>query len=119
MKNLLVICALIGGMMFANAQDKPKPTYEKEGKLIKATFYYDNGEVSQTGYYNKAGNLHGTWKSFDTDGKKIAVAQYNNGEKEGKWFFWSEETLKEVDYNNSEITNVSTWKITEPVVSND
>ena len=119
MKKLLFICALLGGILFANAQEKPKGTFEKDGKLIKATYYHDNGEVSQTGYYNKAGNLQGTWKSFDKNGNKVAIAQYNDGKKEGKWFFWTDGTLKEVDYADSEITNVNTWQVTEQVVSNE
>lgn len=120
MKKLLTICALVGGMLFTTAQEKPKDSFVKEGNLIKGTMYHDNGEIRQTGYYNREGKLQGKWESFDDKGNKTAVAQYENGKKVGKWFFWNDDTLNEVDYSNSKITNVSTYKITgERVVSNE
>ncbi|PHQ30908.1 MAG: nicotinic acid mononucleotide adenyltransferase [Leeuwenhoekiella sp.] len=119
MKKLLVIVALVGAVSFVSAQEK-KNTYVKEGNLIKATLFYDNGQVSQEGYYTADGKLHGEWVSYDTDGKKTAVANYNEGKKTGKWFFWEDDTLREVDYSQSRITSVNTWKIEgERVVSND
>ncbi len=119
MKKLLVIVALIGAVSFVSAQEK-KNTYVKEGNLIKATLFYDNGQVSQEGYYTTDGKLQGEWVSFDRNGKKTAVANYDQGEKTGKWFFWNDGTLREVDYTQSKITSVNTWKIDgERVVSNE
>jgi hypothetical protein len=40
------------------------------------------------------------------------------GTREGKWFFWKEEVLQEVDYQNNEIINVVTWSSSEPVALN-
>ncbi len=115
-----MIFALIGTFALSNAQEKVKNTYVKDGNLIKATLFHDNGDVSQTGYYTKEGKLQGTWISYDVEGKKTAVAQYEKGQKVGKWFFWNDETLKEVDYTNSRITSVNTWKNSgERVVSNN
>ncbi len=112
MKKLLLIFALVGGMLFTNAQEKNKNRYVKDGNQIKATLYHDNGKISQTGFYTKDGKLQGTWMSFDENGKKTAEAHYENGEKTGKWFFWQDQDiLKEVDYSNSKIVNVQTWKI--------
>ena len=121
MKQLFLILALVGGMLFTNAQDKVKNEYIKDGKLIKATLYHDNGVVSQKGFYTKDGKLQGTWVSFDENGKKTAEAHYNKGQKTGKWFFWQDgNILKEVDYSNSKITSVNTWKMQgEQVVSSN
>ena len=69
-----------------SAQDI-KPTFEKDGKMIKATYFHDNGEIAQTGFLLE-GKLHGDWVMFDNEGKKIATGQYMNGRKSGKWFFW-------------------------------
>jgi len=112
MRNILMVFALVGGIFFTNAQEKVKNDYVKEGNLIKATLYYSNGEVSQQGFYTKQGKLQGDWTSFDQKGNKTAEAHYENGEKTGKWFFWQDDNiLKEVDYSNSKILAVNTWKI--------
>ena len=65
-----------------------------------------------------AEKLQGEWKSYDVSGKKIAVGNYENGKKVGKWFFWNTNRLSEVDYSNSKIVGVNTWTNTNPVVSN-
>ena len=82
----------------------------KKGEFIFATEYHDNGIVSQEGYYNNEGKLHGTWTSYDTNGNKLAVAQYRNGEKVGTWYFYQGEKLQEVTYSSSKILKVVTWK---------
>lgn len=115
---ILLVALLCTAALFA--QEKGKNSYVKEGNLIKATLFHDNGEISQKGYYTEDGKLHGTWISYDANGSKTAVAQYENGSKTGKWFFWNGDMLREVDYSDSKITNVSTWKIAgERVVSNN
>ena len=120
MKKLLMIFALVGGVFFANAQQELKNKYVKKGNLVEATLYHDNGQISQRGFYTREGLLQGTWVSFDTSGKKTAEAHYDKGQKTGKWFFWQDNILKEVDYSNSRITSVNTWKIQgERVVSSN
>ena len=119
MKKLLVAVAFLGAVSFASAQEK-KNIYVKEGNLIKATLFHDNGQVSQKGYYTADGKLQGEWISYEKSGITTAVANYENGEKTGKWFFWNDDTLREVDYSQSQITSVNTWKIEgERVVSNE
>ena len=98
------------------AQDK-KPIFEKEGELVKGTFYHDNGEVSQQGFYLDK-KLHGKWVAYDANGKKIALGQYENGKKTGKWFFWNNDQLSEVSYSNNTIAEVTTWSEKSEVVSN-
>lgn len=99
-----------------SAQDI-KPTFEKDGKMIKATYFHDNGEIAQTGFLLE-GKLHGDWVMFDNEGKKIATGQYMNGRKSGKWFFWENDVLKEVDFTDNRIVNVKNWSQGEVVSVN-
>jgi len=93
MKKILMIAAILfSGIV---AAQEVKPTFEKQGNTIKGTYFHENGEIRQQGFYNKEGKLHGEWKSYDATGKKIAMGQYDNGTKTGKWFFWEGEKLSE------------------------
>ena len=83
--------------------------YVDKGDLTEATYYYDNGTIQQIGTFNKSGKLHGTWTSYDVEGNKLALGEYNNGKRVGKWLFWTENSLKEVEYENSKITKVNEW----------
>lgn len=117
MKKLLLIAAFLVSGTVAFAQNH-KPTLEKKGNVIEATYFHDNGTVAQTGLFTLQGKLQGEWKSYDVNGKKIAVGNYENGQKVGKWFFWNTNRLSEVDYSNSKVLNVNTWQNTSTVVSN-
>ncbi len=116
MRNLVMILTL----MFATTifAQEVKPTFEKQGNQIKGTFFYEDGTVRQSGFYNKEGKLHGEWKSYDATGKKIAMGQYYNGVKTGKWFFWSADKLSEVNYTDNQIAEVTTWSNKDNVVVN-
>ncbi len=88
------------------AQQKRELKLNKDTNLIEVVYYHDNGVVSQTGTYTTVGKLQGEWLSFNTEGKKIISANYDNGKKVGKWFYWTKETVKEVDYNTNVIANL-------------
>ena len=109
-KLFTALLILFGLSMSANAQKDKEVHYEKKGDLTEATYYYENGEIEQKGTFNADGQLHGLWTSFDVEGNKIAVGQYVNGMKTGKWFFLTGDTLKEVDYVDSRIVSVVEWK---------
>ncbi len=116
MKNLIfTLVFLFSAVVFA--QKSTEPVFEEQGNLIKATFYHDNGEIAQQGFY-KNQKPHGEWKAFDITGKKIAVATYKNGVKTGKWFFWNADKLSEVDYKNNEIVTVTRWENANSIVLN-
>ena len=107
MKKIMIFGALaLSGLAFAQAK---KPVLEQEGNLVKATYYYDNGQIQQQGHF-KDGKLEGNWVAFDEKGNKKSMGNYTNGEKTGKWFFWSDKTLSEVDYANSRVASVKSWK---------
>lgn len=116
MRVVLSILALSLSFM-VQAQHKG-PKAEKVGDQVKATFYHENGEVAQIGYFLN-GKLNGEWKMFDQTGKKIAMGQYDQGHKTGKWFFWEEDGLKEVDYQENRIASVVKWNQGEAVVLNN
>lgn len=116
MKNIMLIVAILFSGV-AMSQEM-KPTFEKEGQAIKGTFYHENGVISQQGFYNQKGKLHGDWKAYDKTGRKIAMGQYTNGVKTGKWFFWNADKLSEVNYSNNDIASVTTWSNKSDVVVN-
>tara|TARA_R110000868_G_scaffold29732_4_gene110518 strand:+ start:26590 stop:26943 length:354 start_codon:yes stop_codon:yes gene_type:complete len=87
-------------------QQKRELKLNKDTNLIEVVYYHDNGVVSQTGFYTADGKLQGEWLSFNTEGEKIVSANYDNGKKVGKWFYWTKETVKEVDYNTNVIANL-------------
>jgi antitoxin component YwqK of YwqJK toxin-antitoxin module len=115
MKNLLFFVAFITTM--ALAAQAPEPTYKKQGDLVKATLFYDNGAVAQTGFY-MAGKLHGEWTMFTKEGNKLAMGSYNLGVKTGKWFFWEGQALKEVDFINNKMAAITQWDNKGTVVLN-
>lgn len=82
-----------------------QPTYKKSGDMVLATYYHDNGQVAQHGYYLD-GKLHDEWSMYDQEGNKIANGHYNMGKRTGKWFFWNKEEVKEVDFADNKIVNV-------------
>lgn len=107
MRKIMILGALvISAMTFAQTT---KPFLEQEGNLVKATYYYDNGQVQQQGHF-KDGKLEGNWVSYDANGNKTSMGEYTNGEKTGKWFFWNNKSLSEVDYSKSRIAKIQSWK---------
>lgn len=115
MKKYIILTALIfSGIAFAQENN---PKLEAVGELVKTTYYFENGKIQQEGFF-KNGKLEGLWTSYDTNGNKLSVANYENGEKTGKWLFWNGNNLSEVDYSNSRIASVKTWK-QEALVNRD
>lgn len=113
MKKLVILAVLMfSGVIFAQ---EAKPVLEPFGKKVKATYFHENGQVMQEGYFVK-GKLEGKWVSYDENGNKIAIAEYKNGKKVGKWFFWTDSsdrgfaTLSEVDYSDNRVASVKNWK---------
>lgn len=111
-KYIILIAILFTGTIFSQ---ESKPVLELFGKKIKATYFYDNGQIQQQGFFEN-GKLEGIWVSFDEKGNKTSIAEYTKGIKTGKWFFWSPENedvvknLCEVDYSNNKITEIKNWK---------
>ena len=106
MKNIIIALAFLASAIgFAQ---KIEPKHEIVNGLVKSTYFHDNGQIAQVGFY-KNGKVHGQWTSFDTIGTKTSLGNFENGAKVGKWFFWTNKNLSEVDYTDSRITAVKTW----------
>ena len=108
-KYILIAVFFIGTAAFAQNTNQPK--LEVKADLTLATYFYDNGSVQQEGTFSKNGALEGLWTSYDFKGNKLSQGNYSNGIKTGKWFFWTENSLKEVDFVNSKIMNVNEWDL--------
>ncbi|MBK8600886.1 MAG: membrane-binding protein [Flavobacterium sp.] len=105
MKKFMIIGAvLISSMIFAQ---KGTPKLEVVDNMVKATYYYDNGKIQQEGFF-KDGKLEGKWIAYDAQGNKLSVGEYSNGQKTGKWFFYNEAKLSQVDYTNNQVAYVTT-----------
>ena len=111
MKKILALAIMLTATL-SFAQKERTLKLNKETNLIEATYYHENGTVSQTGTYTIDGKLHGDWISFNVQGHKVVSATYDQGEKVGKWFYWNDDTLKEVDYTKNAIASVNEWKQT-------
>lgn len=107
MKTYLLALALVfSGIMYA--QDA-KPVLEPFGNKVKATYFYENGQIQQEGFFEN-GKLEGFWVAYNEDGSKKSSGFYKEGAKVGKWFFWKDANLSEVDYSNNAIAMVKNWK---------
>ncbi len=108
MKKILCIL-LVFSVSFVFAQKTPNVEIKNDGEVVIATYYHDNGAIEQQGPFNKKGELHGIWTSYDNQGQKVSTGNYQNGKKTGKWMFWTATKLKEVEYLNSQIVSVNEW----------
>ena len=105
-KYVILVALLFSGVIFA--QDA-KPVLEPFGKKVKATYFYDNGQVKQEGFFEN-GKLEGIWVSYNEAGDKTSCGEYVEGVKNGKWFFWKGNNLSEVDYSNNKVAKVKNWR---------
>ncbi len=115
LKILLLSSLMLSGSAIMAQENDIEKVFKQKGDLIEATFY-ENGQVAQKGFY-KDKELHGEWVAYDQNGNKKAIGKYSEGLKTGKWFFWNEEELSEVDFENNRIASVHKWKGDEGVVS--
>ena len=105
----------MSGIAFSQSDN---PVLEEQGQLVKATYYYTNGNVQQVGYF-KDGKLDGKWTSYDANGKVKAIAQYTNGVKSGKWIYFSNSVCtSEVDFSENKIVAVKNLNQNAIVVKN-
>jgi antitoxin component YwqK of YwqJK toxin-antitoxin module len=101
-KCVILVAILFSGILVAQ---ETKPELEAVGNTVKATYYYDNGQVQQEGFF-KDGKLDGVWVSYDEKGNKTAVAEYTAGVKTGKWMYFNEKTINQVAYADNKIESV-------------
>ena len=111
---------MVGFMMtfIAFGQNEKELVFNEESNLIEATYYHDNGVVSQTGTFNLDRELHGEWISYNEEGEMIVQGQYAHGKKIGTWKFWKNDMVKELVYANNAIASVDGVKMDSQVVKN-
>jgi antitoxin component YwqK of YwqJK toxin-antitoxin module len=109
-KIVILVAVMFSGVIYA--QDS-KPVLEPFGKKVKATYFYENGQIQQEGFFVN-GKLDGIWIAYNEDGDKLVSGEYVDGVKAGKWFFWSKDSQKsslcEVDFSNNKIEKVKNWR---------
>ena len=100
MKKIIITGALlISSFIFAQ---NVEPKFEVVDKMVKATYYHDNGQVKQEGFYLD-GKLHGKWVSYNDKGVKETIGEYDKGDKVGKWFSSIAKQVNEKDISNRKI----------------
>ncbi|WP_188369979.1 toxin-antitoxin system YwqK family antitoxin [Muriicola marianensis] len=120
MKKYISVMMVFLMTIIAYGQKEKDLVLNEETGLIEATYYHDNGVVSQKGTFNLDRQLHGEWISFNEEGVKISQGTYENGMRSGKWYFWQGDTVKEVVYNNNMVASVDgKKKSSEGLVKND
>lgn len=85
--------------------------------MVKATYFHDNGEIAQVGYMLK-GKLHGKWTMFNAEGTKIASGKYIDGAKQGTWYFYEGDKVKEVEFVANKIAAVRDWNASDGITVN-
>ncbi len=119
MKKYILFFVAFSFALATFAQQKKELKHNEETNLIEATYYHENGTISQEGTFDLAGKLHGEWVSFDETGDKISLGHYNKGVKTGNWLFWDNDKVKEVSFNNNVIASVIDKESKSKVVTKD
>jgi antitoxin component YwqK of YwqJK toxin-antitoxin module len=107
MKNFIQVVVLL--FCITAFSQEQKVDYKKiDNNLVQVTYYFadNNTIIEKEGFFNKAGKLHGTWISYDINGNKTTIANYNDGTKEGVWMYFKGDKVNVVTYANNKITNV-------------
>ncbi len=106
-----IIATLVLGLISLSlSAQKIEPKIEKNGSTMKATFYHDNGQIAQVGYFED-GRFEGDWVMYDQNGKKMAIGTFHEGKRTGEWFFWKRDgqALREVTYLDGRLVSVVEW----------
>jgi antitoxin component YwqK of YwqJK toxin-antitoxin module len=85
--------------------------YGKDGKVINAFLYNDNGLKLSEGIIDEAGNRNGKWKDLYPDGKTQAEGQYSDNRRTGLWKFTnlSDKVEQTGSYNNGRPDGLWKW----------
>ena len=97
----------LGFFSFISAQEKVG--VNEFNSVIEIEIFHDNGEVYQKGSL-KNNKLHGKLESYDYSGNLVVLGEFKNGKKKGKWLFWNDNKLTEVNFKNNRIISSQTWE---------
>ena len=119
MKKIVLVFAFALSTAIAFSQKEKEVRHNADTNLIETTYYHDNGEISQEGTFDMAGKLHGKWVSYNEAGKTVSMGRYNKGVRTGKWIFWGNDGIKEVEFSNNIIASVVNKDNESGVVTKD
>ena len=119
MKNFAVLLVMVLTLSVGYGQKEKDVKLNTETNLVEATYYHDNGEVSQKGTFDLDGKLHGDWVKYNEEGVKISEGTYTKGVRTGKWVFVTNGSVKEVEFDNNVIASIVDKKGKSPLVSKD
>lgn len=97
-KALLTLGLFIGVLVYGQETTKDI----KDIGIYKAAVYHENGKIAQTGFMTTDKEVHGVWKSFDTDGNLTSLGEYDHGKKVGVWIFWKTSYADKFNYTKVE-----------------
>jgi len=85
--------------------------YNKDGSVINAFIYNDNGLMLSEGVVDEAGNRNGKWKELYADGQVLAEGQFANNRRSGLWKFYNSSagTEQTGSYNNGRPDGLWKW----------
>ncbi len=85
--------------------------FGKDGKVINAIIYNDNGVKISEGIVDEAGNHNGKWKDFYPDGKIQAEGQFTDNRRSGQWKFYNaaQKVEQTGGYNNGRPDGLWKW----------
>jgi len=83
----------------------------KDGKVINAFLYNDNGLMMSEGIVDESGKYNGKWKDFYPNGKVLAEGQYTDSRRTGNWKFYntSQKVEQTGSYNNGRPDGLWKW----------
>lgn len=112
----LVIISTFVFIISAYSQTSEYYTYSNNGEKancyvyrngeIKVDFFNEQDRLYETGFF-KGSLKHRSWLGYDTKGHIAALANYKDGEKDGKWLIWDKDgnIRYEIHYRNNKITS--------------
>ena len=106
MKNILCLLTFFLFGSFIYAQEEENRKVVPVGDMFEVTIYYNNGSVMQHGFLSKDLKLHASWESYYEDGRRKCYATYNEGIKVGIWYYWYDNKITKVEYENNTVISV-------------
>ena len=83
MRNTVLLLAMLLTTAHTFSQKERELEFNEVTDLIEATYYHDNGVISQKGSFTIDRKLHGEWISYDREGAKVSEGFYKNGVRTG------------------------------------
>ena len=82
--------------------------YNRLDPITEVILYHDNGKTYQKGFLLN-NMLHGRWESYNFKGELAVLGQFLKGKKTGKWIFWNDDKLVEVNFKNNKVLSHHSW----------